>query len=67
MRVGADELAEIFIFRQENALLAKRQVHDQRIIVSRRQFCDRKHSMADGTKRSNDGEVATLVGEKAHS
>jgi hypothetical protein len=65
-RVGVDKLAKIFIFCQENVLLAQRQIHDHRVIGAGCQFCNRKHIMTDSTERSDDRKISAFVGKKMH-
>lgn len=66
MGVGKDKLTEIFVFGQENTLLANSQVHDRCVIRTGCQLCDRAHIMARGAERTNDRKIAAFVGKEAH-
>jgi hypothetical protein len=50
---GIDKLAKIFVFSQEDPLLAKRQIHDGGVIGAERQLGNSHHIVARKAKRSN--------------
>jgi hypothetical protein len=56
-----DELSEILVFAQENALFSKREGNDRRVIGPGGDVRDRLDVVTGGAQCADDAEIATLI------
>jgi hypothetical protein len=61
-----DQLAEIFILRDQKSIVVNRPLPDIVIVFAWRHLRDCDYIVTRGTKRAHHREVATFIGEKAH-
>jgi len=64
--VRIHQLTEVFILRDQEAIVFKRPFSNIIVFFARRNFSDRYDIMALSTKRTHHGETATLISQKAH-
>ena len=61
-----NQLTEVLVLGEENASFPKCKADDRLVVGPRRQFSDRQDLVSHSSQRTDDGVVATLVGEKPH-
>lgn len=61
-----DQLAEVFVFRQDDPSLTDRKVHHPFVLCPRREFRNGDNVMTSRAQGADHGEVATLVGQESH-
>jgi len=66
LAAAKDEIAEILVFRQEEAPFDLRAHHDQRIARSGRNFRHVNNIMSGGAQMRNQAGVHTFIGKPAH-